>query len=95
MKRTIYLTFVLMLALIVAACAPTAPAPAAQEAAPAATEEVMEEPTAEAVEEEGAMADDAMMDIVDTAVAAGSFTTLAAALDAAGLRGIAEQEVRK
>ncbi|MCB0130165.1 MAG: fasciclin domain-containing protein [Caldilineaceae bacterium] len=85
MKRTIYLTFVLMLALIVSACAPTAPAPAAQEAAPAATEEVMEEPTAEAVEEEGAMADGEMMDIVDTAVAAGSFTTLAAALDAAGL----------
>ncbi len=76
MKRLFVLPLLLVLALVASACAaPAAPAPAA----PAATEA----PAAEATEvpaEEAAMAD-----IVDTAVAAGSFTTLVAAVEAAGL----------
>lgn len=78
MQRSIVLTFVLIASLVFAACAP-APAPAAVEA-PAATEapaEATEAPAEEAAPE--------VADIVDTAVAAGSFTTLAAALEAAGL----------
>jgi uncharacterized surface protein with fasciclin (FAS1) repeats len=50
----------------------------------AAEEEVVEEPQETAVEEMAPM-EPALGDIVDVAVAAGSFTTLAAALEAAGL----------
>lgn len=67
------LALLLVTALLVAACAPM---PAAQ-VAPAATEAPAEAPTEAAAE--------AMPDIVDTAIAAGSFTTLVAAVEAAGL----------
>ena len=72
MQRSIVLTFVLIASLVLAACAPAA-APAAVEAPAEATEAPAEEAAPE------------VADIVDTAVAAGSFTTLAAALEAAGL----------
>ncbi len=80
MKRLFILPLLLVLALMASACAaPAAPAPAA----PAATEApAAAEPTA-APAEEAAMGD--MADIVDTAVAAGNFTTLVAAIEAAGL----------
>jgi len=71
--RLTTLTLLLITALLVAACAPL---PAA-EVAPAATEPPAEAP-AEATAGE-------MADIVDTAVAAGNFTTLVAAVQAAGL----------
>jgi transforming growth factor-beta-induced protein len=71
--------------LFLAACAPAAtPAPTAVAEEPAVQEPAMPEPTAtpEPVAEEEAMME---KDIVDTAVADGRFTTLAAALTAAGL----------
>lgn len=73
MKQSSIYTVALALALLVAACAPvtTAPAPA-----PAAT------PTAAA---EAPAAEPAAADIVDTAIAAGNFTTLVTAVEAAGL----------
>lgn len=67
------IALLLVTALLVAACAPM---PAAQ-VAPAATEAPAEAPTEAAAE--------GMADIVDTAVAAGGFTTLVAAVEAAGL----------
>ena len=70
MKRFVVLPLLLITALLFAACAPIM-APAAEE--PMAEEPVAEEPMAE------------MADIVDTAVAAGSFNTLVAAVQAAGL----------
>lgn len=71
--KLVALPLLLITALLVAACAPL---PAAQ-VAPAATEAPAEAPT------EAAMGE--MSDIVDTAVAAGNFTTLVAAVEAAGL----------
>lgn len=72
MKRTSVYTVALGLLLFATACAPIT-APAAAPAAP--------EPTAEAAAEESTPA----LDIVDTAVGAGNFTTLVAAVEAAGL----------
>jgi len=71
MKKYIVLTLLLSLTLIFAACAAPAPPEAASEpaAAPAPTEAPMPE----------------MKNIVETAVAAGSFNTLVAAVSAAGL----------
>jgi transforming growth factor-beta-induced protein len=99
MKRMIILPLLAVAALVFAACSsPAAPAPApAAEATEAPAAEATEAPAEEAPAEEAEAteepmeeeaAEDAagdMSDIVDTAVAAGSFTTLAAALDAAGL----------
>lgn len=73
MMKLTTLTLLLITALLVAACAPL---PAA-EVAPAATEPPAEAPAETAAGE--------MVDIVDTAVAAGNFTTLVAAVEAAGL----------
>lgn len=75
MKRISLSSIALSGLLLLAACAPVAP-PAA---APAATPEPTQQETPIAAEEP------AMLDIVDTAVAAGSFTTLVAAVEAAGL----------
>lgn len=79
--KTVIPTFMILI-LALAACAPT-PANA-----PAASDDAMAtEATAEPMAEEPA-ADEQMaeaMDIVDTAVAAGNFTTLVAAVEAAGL----------
>ena len=77
MKRSLVLPILLVTLMALAACAPVAaPAPAAP--APVATE-------APAAEAPAALAAPAMADIVDTAIAAGSFTTLVAAVQAAGL----------
>jgi transforming growth factor-beta-induced protein len=76
MKKSIVLPVFLALAIALAACAPTA-APAPTQA-PAPTK-------AAATEAPKATEAPAMKDIVDTAVAAGSFKTLATALQAAGL----------
>lgn len=73
MKQTVFLSLALSAALVLAACQPPAPA------APAATPVP---PTATPAPEEAA---DATLDIVDTAIAAGSFNTLVAAVQAAGL----------
>jgi transforming growth factor-beta-induced protein len=76
MKRfPVVVSMMIALTLLVAACAPQAtPAPIQQEApAPTATPMPTPEPEME------------MLDIVDTAVVDGRFTTLAAALGAAGL----------
>jgi len=77
MKKSFVIPVLLALAITVAACAPaTAPAPAsAPTRAPAKVEPT---PMPE-------MKEEAKKDIVDTAVAAGSFKTLATALQAAGL----------
>ena len=89
MQRMMIWSLLIVFGLLVAACAP-APAPAAEEA-PAATEAPEAEATEEPMEEEAAeeeMAEDDMgdmADIVDTAVAAGDFETLVAAVSAAGL----------
>lgn len=74
MKRTsLFVTLLVLSSMVFAACAPAAtPEPTA---APEPT--AMPEPTATAEPE--------LLDIVDTAVADGRFTTLAAALEAAGL----------
>jgi uncharacterized surface protein with fasciclin (FAS1) repeats len=77
-------------AMLISACAAPPAAPAATTAPTAAPTEAATatvEPTAEATAEatEEATAEAPATDIVDTAVAAGSFTTLAAALEAAGL----------
>ncbi|WP_299441474.1 fasciclin domain-containing protein [uncultured Phycicoccus sp.] len=74
MRRTLAVTAALTLALTVAACGTDDPEPATTTSAAAATTEAPT-PTETA----------AAADIVDTAVAAGSFTTLATALEAAGL----------
>ncbi len=81
MKRSFVWSLVLVFGLLMAACAPSA-APAEEAAAP--TEEPMAEATEAPAEEE---ASDGMVaaDIVDTAVAAGDFETLVAAVTAAGL----------
>lgn len=77
MYRLPLIAAMMVVALVFAACAPAAPAPAP--AAPAPTTAPMSEPTTAPAEEAE------MMDIVDTAVAAGNFTTLVAAVEAAGL----------
>ena len=91
MNRTFVAVFAVVTMLFMAACvpmaAPTSEAemPAAEmeaEATAAPAEEMEAEATAAPAEE---MADAEMADIVDTAVAAGNFTTLVAAVDAAGL----------
>ncbi len=79
MKRSFVWSLVLVFGLLMAACSPSA-APAEEAAAP--TEEPMAEATEAPVEE---AASDDMADIVDTAVAAGDFETLVAAVTAAGL----------
>ena len=79
MKRFRYFGILIILALVVAACGPVAspePAPTAMPETEAETEQM----AAEA--EESAMAEE---DIVDTAIAAGDFETLVAAVQAAGL----------
>jgi uncharacterized surface protein with fasciclin (FAS1) repeats len=75
MQRLPLLSLLLVLILVVAACAPAVPAP------PVA------EPETPAPVEETAAPEGEMMaeDIVDTAIAAGSFNTLVAAVQAAGL----------
>jgi uncharacterized surface protein with fasciclin (FAS1) repeats len=83
MRRLTYLSTLLITALIFAGCAVAQPAaPAAEAPAQPATEAPTEAPAEAPAEtpEEPAMAD-----IVDTAVAAGNFTTLVAAVEAAGL----------
>ncbi len=93
MKRTILLTMLMILALILAACGGTDPTPtSAPEPTEAPTEEPtaepMEEPTEEPMEEptEESMEEEmASNSIVDIAEADGRFTTLIAAVEAAGL----------
>ena len=80
MKLAKTLPLLLVVVLLVAACAPAPTAPAAQSTAETATEVAAEAP-AETPAETGTE----MADIVDTAVSAGSFTTLVAAVEAAGL----------
>ena len=92
MKMLKTLALLLITALLVAACAPAAPAPAAP-AAPAATEAAAEEAPTEAAAEEAAAeaapteaaAEEGPGTIVDVAVGAGNFSTLVAAVSAAGL----------
>lgn len=82
MKRfPLFVSFLVALTLFVAACAPQAtPAPmATNPPAPSAT------PAPTATPEPTPEPEMAMLDIVDTAIADGRFTTLAAALEAAGL----------
>lgn len=69
--------FVLVLSLVLAACGSQA---VETEVAPT---EAPVEPTEEVMEED--MAEEELMDIVDTAIADGRFTTLVAAVEAAGL----------
>jgi uncharacterized surface protein with fasciclin (FAS1) repeats len=80
MKIRSLLPFLLLAALILGACAPAAEV---TEVAPEAPEAEMEE----AMEEEAVMVEEEMMakDIVDIAVEDGRFTTLVAAVEAAGL----------
>ena len=75
MKRSSVYTVALGLLLFATACAPIA-APAAAPATPEPTEEAATETTTETT---------TLLDIVDTAVGAGNFTTLVAAVEAAGL----------
>lgn len=87
MKKLLTLPAFLVAALLIAACAPAA-APAAAPATEAAAEMTAE--AAEATEATEAPAEEAaaageLQDIVDTAVGAGSFGTLVAAVQAAGL----------
>ncbi len=83
MKKVFVLPIFLIVALLAAACAPAAPA--APAAAPAAAEATTEATAEAATEEAAAAAPAEMQDIVDTAIAAGSFNTLVAAVQAAGL----------
>ena len=85
MKKLLTVPAFLVASLLLAACAPAAapaPAPAAE-----MTEAPAEEAAAEATEApaEEAAAEGELQDIVDTAVGAGSFGTLVAAVQAAGL----------
>jgi transforming growth factor-beta-induced protein len=83
MKFRSLLPFLLLAALILGACAPTTDV---VEEAPAAPEaEVMEEAEEEMEAEEAMEEDEMMKDIVDIAVEDGRFTTLVAAVEAAGL----------
>jgi transforming growth factor-beta-induced protein len=79
MKRTGILSLLLVVVLMMAACAaPAAPAPATPAPATTPAPEPTPEPTPEPVEE-------AELNIVETAIAAGNFETLVAAVSAAGL----------
>jgi transforming growth factor-beta-induced protein len=80
MKKSIVLPVFLALAIALAACAPAA-APATQAPAPTKAPATMAPATGATKATEAP----ALKDIVDTAVAAGSFKTLATALQAAGL----------
>jgi transforming growth factor-beta-induced protein len=80
MKKSMVLPVFLALAIALAACAPAA-APATQAPAPTKAPATM----VPATEAPKATEAPALKDIVDTAVAAGSFKTLATALQAAGL----------
>ncbi len=82
MKYRFLVTALLLLAVLMTACAPQATPTA--EPTPVETE-VMEEPTATALPEPTATAEPAPQTIVDIAVADGRFTTLVAAVQAAGL----------
>ena len=73
------LSLFVLFALVLAACAPAAPAPEPMPAVEEPMEEAMPEP------EPTAMPEPEPMTIVDVAVADGRFTTLAAALGAADL----------
>jgi transforming growth factor-beta-induced protein len=77
MKKSIFVPVLLALSIVIAACAPAA-APAPIPAPTQAPAKVEPTPMPE-------MKEEAKKDIVDTAVAAGSFKTLATALGAAGL----------
>ena len=78
MSKLKFLSLIMVLSMALAACVAPAPAPGAP------AEEAMAEPTEAPAEE--SMEEEAMAaDIVDTAIAAGSFTTLVAAVEAAGL----------
>ena len=80
MKRPLFLSLLLVLALVLAACSSAEPTATPQ---PEATEApVVVEPTEEPMEEE--VMEDAKT-IAEIAVENGNFTTLVAALDAAGL----------
>jgi len=85
MKNLRFLAPLLVLSLILAACAPAA-APAMPEPAPLATPEPMPEPEEEELPETGAPT------IVDIAVADGRFNTLVAAVTAADLAGTLSSE---
>ena len=78
MKKYIVLTLLMSLSLVFAACA----APAATQPAPTAT--AVSVPTAAPAPTE-VVAEPEMMNIVETAIAAGGFETLVAAVSAAGL----------
>jgi uncharacterized surface protein with fasciclin (FAS1) repeats len=91
MKKLFAIPTFLAASLLLAACAPVSPAAPAAAPAVEATAEATEAPAVEATATEAAAeqapAEQAApaADIVDTAVGAGSFKTLAKALDAAGL----------
>ena len=78
MRRTLAMTAALSLALVVSACG-------SDEEAPEATTSASETTSAAPSPTESESESTAEADIVDTAVAAGDFTTLATALEAAGL----------
>lgn len=84
MKKLLTLPAFLVAALLIAACAPAA-APAAAPATEAAAEMTAEAAEATEAPAEEAAAAGELQDIVDTAVGAGSFGTLVAAVQAAGL----------
>ena len=69
MRSTLLIALTVLAALVFSACAPPPPVATVPDAEPTTAAETVPE----------------MMDIVDTAVAAGSFNTLVAAVDAAGL----------
>lgn len=89
MSKFFVTVFAVLSLLVMVACQPTAApstttdAPVAEE--PAAEESVAEEAEATAMPADEGATEGEMMDIVDTAVAAGDFTTLVAAVEAAGL----------
>jgi len=78
--KTLALPVLLTMTLVLSACAP-----AAAPAAPAATVAPTEAPAEAAPEATAAPMEESALDIVDTAVNAGSFGTLVAAVQAAGL----------
>jgi transforming growth factor-beta-induced protein len=78
--KTLALPVLLTMTLVLSACAP-----AATPAAPAATVAPTEAPAEAAPEATAAPMEESALDIVDTAVNAGSFGTLVAAVQAAGL----------
>ena len=86
MKHRLTIIFALLFALFLVACGGAAPEPAPDPAEEPAAEEVMEEEAMEEeMAEEEAMEEEVAPSIAEIAVADGNFTTLVAALDAAGL----------